>query len=99
MQTRLTVKDRGNQQTIFLNALKVNYIETSQDTNLICESCGQNIVGSEDKFAVVWTGKYEYRICSTCWSLLPVSCPFCKDDDFDILGLKYHLYNGHCNKF
>ena len=27
-----------------------------------------------------------------------VACPFCGEDDFDLIGLKYHIEN-HCNTF
>jgi hypothetical protein len=26
-------------------------------------------------------------------------CPWCKDDDFDDVGLKLHIVNGHCDAF
>ncbi len=26
-------------------------------------------------------------------------CPFCKEDDFDLVGLKSHLLNGRCEVF
>lgn len=26
-------------------------------------------------------------------------CPFCRDDDFDAVGLKYHLTHGKCQAF
>ncbi len=26
-------------------------------------------------------------------------CPFCNEDDFDLLGLKSHLLNGDCEPF
>lgn len=25
-----------------------------------------------------------------------LECPFCGEDDFDKIGLKYHLQNGNC---
>ena len=28
-----------------------------------------------------------------------VTCPFCGDDDFDLIGLKAHLLRGHCDQF
>ena len=28
-----------------------------------------------------------------------VVCPFCKEDDFDLIGLKMHLGNGWCEKY
>lgn len=28
-----------------------------------------------------------------------VVCPFCKEDDFDLIGLKMHLVNGWCEKY
>jgi len=28
-----------------------------------------------------------------------ISCPFCKEDDFDLEGLKGHLLNGYCEEF
>jgi hypothetical protein len=28
----------------------------------------------------------------------PLTCPFCKEEDFDAIGLKYHLLY-HCDKF
>jgi len=28
-----------------------------------------------------------------------ISCPFCKEDDFDLIGLKGHLLNGRCEVF
>lgn len=28
-----------------------------------------------------------------------ISCPFCKEDDFDLIGLKGHLINGYCEEF
>ena len=27
------------------------------------------------------------------------SCPFCDEDDFDLIGLKHHLRSGHCEVF
>ena len=26
-------------------------------------------------------------------------CPFCKEDDFDLIGLKGHLIQGRCKEF
>lgn len=28
-----------------------------------------------------------------------LKCPFCNEDDFDIIGLKIHLLAGHCKVF
>lgn len=28
-----------------------------------------------------------------------VSCPWCHEADFDLIGLKGHLLNGHCEAF
>jgi len=28
-----------------------------------------------------------------------VSCPFCGEDDFDLIGLKYHLISGYCETY
>jgi len=28
-----------------------------------------------------------------------VKCPFCLEDDFDLIGLKNHLLKGHCDVF
>jgi hypothetical protein len=28
-----------------------------------------------------------------------VVCPFCEEEDFDLIGLKGHLLNGHCADF
>lgn len=28
-----------------------------------------------------------------------IPCPFCKDDDFDLIGLKEHLISGWCDEF
>jgi hypothetical protein len=28
-----------------------------------------------------------------------LACPFCRDDDFDAVGLKYHLTHGKCQAF
>lgn len=28
-----------------------------------------------------------------------ITCPFCSEDDFDLIGLKIHLINGHCNAY
>ena len=28
-----------------------------------------------------------------------VPCPFCDEKDFDLIGLKHHLENGHCEIF
>jgi hypothetical protein len=28
-----------------------------------------------------------------------VSCPWCKEDDFDLQGLKFHLEHGHCEEY
>ena len=28
-----------------------------------------------------------------------VVCPFCKETEFDLIGLKLHINNGHCDKF
>jgi hypothetical protein len=28
-----------------------------------------------------------------------VVCPFCNEDDFDLLGLKFHLVRGWCVEF
>lgn len=28
-----------------------------------------------------------------------ISCPFCKESDFDLVGLKSHLVNGDCEVF
>ena len=30
---------------------------------------------------------------------LDISCPFCKDDGFDLAGLKSHLLKGDCSVF
>ncbi len=40
-----------------------------------------------------------------CWAcdespcICPVDCPFCKDDDFDLPGLKAHFENGDCEVY
>jgi len=28
-----------------------------------------------------------------------IDCPFCKETDFDTVGLKHHLLSGHCEDF
>ena len=28
-----------------------------------------------------------------------IRCPFCKEDDFDLIGLKSHLEKGHCSVY
>jgi len=28
-----------------------------------------------------------------------LDCPFCMEDDFDAIGLKHHLLQGHCEQF
>ena len=28
-----------------------------------------------------------------------IKCPFCKEDDFDLIGLKLHLKAGNCEVF
>jgi len=28
-----------------------------------------------------------------------INCPFCNDDDYDLIGLKMHLLRGWCEKF
>lgn len=28
-----------------------------------------------------------------------ITCPFCHDSDFDLIGLKLHLANGWCDPF
>ena len=28
-----------------------------------------------------------------------ITCPFCKETDFDLIGLKSHLLNGDCDVF
>lgn len=28
-----------------------------------------------------------------------LNCPFCWEDDFDAVGLKWHLLQGHCKEF
>jgi len=28
-----------------------------------------------------------------------IQCPFCKETDFDLIGLKNHLLSGHCEDF
>ena len=28
-----------------------------------------------------------------------MSCPFCGEDDFDLVGLKSHLVHGDCDEF
>jgi len=28
-----------------------------------------------------------------------VICPFCKEDDFDLIGLKHHYEQGHCDVY
>jgi len=28
-----------------------------------------------------------------------IACPFCREDDFDLIGLKFHLLQGHCPEF
>lgn len=37
---------------------------------------------------VLEEGKYE-----------SITCPFCNETDFDFIGLKLHIVNGHCDKF
>lgn len=27
------------------------------------------------------------------------NCPFCDEEDFDLIGLKHHLHSGHCEEF
>ena len=33
---------------------------------------------------------------TACWA---GHCPFCGEDDFDLIGLKRHLTRGWCNEF
>lgn len=28
-----------------------------------------------------------------------IKCPFCNEDDFDLVGLKHHLISGHCEVY
>ncbi len=28
-----------------------------------------------------------------------VACPFCGEDDFDLVGLKHHLQAGYCGQY
>lgn len=28
-----------------------------------------------------------------------ISCPFCDEEDYDNIGLKYHLQSGHCEEY
>lgn len=28
-----------------------------------------------------------------------ITCPFCKENDFDLIGLKYHFQRGYCATF
>ncbi len=28
-----------------------------------------------------------------------ISCPFCGEKDFDLIGLKIHIYTGYCEKY
>ena len=28
-----------------------------------------------------------------------VSCPFCNEADFDLIGLKIHINSGHCERY
>lgn len=28
-----------------------------------------------------------------------IKCPFCNEDDFDLIGLKYHLERHHCEEY
>jgi hypothetical protein len=28
-----------------------------------------------------------------------IVCPFCEEEDFDLIGLKAHLLNGYCEDF
>lgn len=28
-----------------------------------------------------------------------ISCPFCHEKDFDLIGLKHHFLRGHCEEF
>lgn len=30
---------------------------------------------------------------------LNIKCPFCGDNDFDLIGLKLHLEKGYCEKY
>lgn len=29
----------------------------------------------------------------------PIQCPFCKETDFDLIGLKHHYESGYCEEF
>jgi len=28
-----------------------------------------------------------------------ITCPFCNEKDFDLVGLKIHFYHGHCKVY
>ena len=33
------------------------------------------------------------------WKTSDIQCPFCKETDFDLIGLKLHLIMGYCQQF
>lgn len=33
------------------------------------------------------------------FDLIELVCPFCNEQDFDLIGLKIHLIKGYCDKF
>jgi hypothetical protein len=33
------------------------------------------------------------------WFYEQAICPFCKEEDFDLVGLKHHFDMGYCDKF
>ncbi len=50
--------------------------------------------------------EYYHGECQTCNAGSPslliddmVICPFCKQEDFDLVGLKSHLDHGDCEKW
>ena len=43
----------------------------------------------------------DYNVTKKEGNLVPidVSCPFCKEEGFDLIGLKSHLAHGDCKKY
>ena len=45
----------------------------------------------------------EGMVCAGCWQDIRnkhgITCPFCKEEDFDLVGLKHHSGAGYCATF
>lgn len=68
-----------------------------EEQEALCKKCGCK---TDNLFESV---SEEGMVCAKCWqdirTVHGVVCPFCKEEDFDLVGLKHHYGAGWCSTF